>query len=249
MDLEEKRPTSEAPTIAPSLAQTVAPGDVVLDLTRGGNVGSIVRVGGGLRQDGDRIVVTRPGRLRSTKHNKYWVEGSQKRYVPNVEDGVIGVVTDLRFEEFSVDIAAASSASLPRLAFEGATRRNAPNLQVGAIVYARVVKSHRDVNPELSCMDASGKSGGFGPLNGGYLFDCSTGLARALLSKPTCPVLEALGKSLVYEIAIGLNGRVWVNAASPTDTLAVSNAISTVEFLSPIEQQSLVRRVLGRLNN
>lgn len=31
-----------------------------------------------------------------------------------------------------------------------------------------------------------------------------------LLSSPPCPVLEALGKSLSYEIAIGLNGRVWV---------------------------------------
>ena len=32
-----------------------------------------------------------------------------------------------------------------------------------------------------------------------------------LLSSPTCPVLEALGKTLSYEIAVGLNGRVWVS--------------------------------------
>lgn len=31
-----------------------------------------------------------------------------------------------------------------------------------------------------------------------------------LLSSPTCPVLDALGKKLSFEIAIGLNGRVWV---------------------------------------
>jgi exosome complex component RRP40 len=31
-----------------------------------------------------------------------------------------------------------------------------------------------------------------------------------LLSSPTCPVLEALGKKLSFEIAVGLNGRVWV---------------------------------------
>jgi exosome complex RNA-binding protein Rrp4 len=30
------------------------------------------------------------------------------------------------------------------------------------------------------------------------------------LSSPTCPVLEALGKKLSFEIAVGLNGRVWV---------------------------------------
>lgn len=31
-----------------------------------------------------------------------------------------------------------------------------------------------------------------------------------LLSSPTCPVLDALGKKLSFEIAVGLNGRVWV---------------------------------------
>ncbi|CAM6098182.1 unnamed protein product [Calypogeia fissa] len=217
-----------------------APGDVVLDLTKGG---SVVRLGRGLRQEGDSIVVTRPGRLWQTKPNKYWVEGSQKRYVPNVEDGVLGVVTDCR-EAFSVDIGASVSALLPRLSFEGATRRNAPNLQVGALVYARVVKSHRDINPEMSCMDVTGKSAGFGLLKGGYLFECSTGLARALLSKRTCPVLEALGKSLSYEIAVGLNGRVWVTAESPAIIVAVSNAISNAELLSPAQQHILVQRVI-----
>lgn len=35
-------------------------------------------------------------------------------------------------------------------------------------------------------------------------------LSFRLLSSPTCPVLEALGKQLSFEIAVGLNGRVWV---------------------------------------
>jgi hypothetical protein len=30
-----------------------------------------------------------------------------------------------------------------------------------------------------------------------------------LLSTPTCPVLDTLGKKLSFEIAVGLNGRVW----------------------------------------
>ncbi|RWW02207.1 hypothetical protein GW17_00034712 [Ensete ventricosum] len=34
---------------------------------------------------------------------------------------------------------------------------------------------------------------------------------QMLLGSPTCPVLEALGKKLSYEIAVGLNGRVWVS--------------------------------------
>ena len=47
------------------------------------------------------------------------------------------------------------------------------------------------------------------------MFECSTGLSRmyvvySLLSTPTCPILDTLGKKLSFEIAVGLNGRVWV---------------------------------------
>ncbi|OAE25649.1 hypothetical protein AXG93_4368s1080 [Marchantia polymorpha subsp. ruderalis] len=215
MEVQER---VQAAALSPLLNQIVAPGDVVLDLTKAGKV---VRLGGGLRQDGDSIVVTRAGRLRHTKPNKYWVEGSQKRYVPNLEDGVIGIVTDRRFEAFSLDIGAPTFATLPILAFEGATRRNAPNLQA-----------------------VSNKSSGFGPLKNGYIFDCSTGLARSLLSKPMCPVLEALGKRLSYEIAVGLNGRVWVNAEEPSTIVAVSNAILAAEFLTPAQQHIMVARIM-----
>jgi exosome complex component RRP40 len=110
-------------------------------------------LGSGLRQDGDNIAMTKVGRLQFKKPNKYWVEGSQKRYIPNTEDIVLGIVVDRRFEMFVVDIGGPTYASLPMLAFEGATRRNTPNLQVGAALYARVVKAHRDIDPELCCTD------------------------------------------------------------------------------------------------
>lgn len=45
-----------------------------------------------------------------------------------------------------------------------------------------------------------------------------------LLSSPTCPVLEALGKKISFEIAVGLNGRVWVIALPLPLSLSVSQA-------------------------
>ena len=39
----------------------------------------------------------------------------------------------------------------------GATRRNRPNLQTGDLVYCRVLTASRDLEPTLSCVDASGK--------------------------------------------------------------------------------------------
>ncbi len=39
----------------------------------------------------------------------------------------------------------------------GATRRNRPNLQPGDLVYCRVLTASRDLEPTLSCVDATGK--------------------------------------------------------------------------------------------
>ena len=93
-----------------------------------------------------------------------------------------------------MEIGAAHKAALPALSFEGATRRNRPNLKVGDSVYARVTAAGRDAEPQLSCVGSSGKADGFGALTKGYVFTTSTGLARALAKQPPCAVLAALGR-------------------------------------------------------
>ncbi|KAH9323183.1 hypothetical protein KI387_017822 [Taxus chinensis] len=241
MELDEAKPSSTVNFVD----EIVGPGDTVLDLTKLGN--QTLRLGGGLRQDFDYVTVTKVGRLRYKKPNKYWVEGSHKRYTPCVEDKIIGIVVDCRSDNFLLDIKGPMLAFLPVLAFEGGTRRNIPKFETGALIYVRVVKANRDMNPELSCTDASGKASEFGGLTGGYMFECSTGLARALLSTPTCPVLEELGKTLSFEIAVGLNGRVWVNAPSPSTVILVSNAIINAEYLSGVQQKILAQRLLQRV--
>uniref|UniRef100_A0A5B6YY05 Ribosomal RNA-processing protein 40 n=1 Tax=Davidia involucrata TaxID=16924 RepID=A0A5B6YY05_DAVIN len=225
--------------------QGVVPGDVVLDLSSMAN--QTVKLGGGLRQDCDAISVMKSGKLRFSKPNKYWVESSQKRYVPCVEDTVLGIVVDTKADNFLVDIKGPALAFLPVLAFEGGTRRNIPKFEVGTLLYVRVVKANTGMNPELSCTDANGKAAEFGPLRDGYMFESSTSLSRMLLSSPTCPVLEALGKKLSFEIAVGLNGRVWVNAASPSTVILVSNAIMNSESLSGVQQKIMVEKLLQRV--
>ncbi|KAL0417033.1 UNVERIFIED_CONTAM: putative exosome complex component rrp40 [Sesamum latifolium] len=202
------------------------PGDVVLDLSKMTN--QTIKLGGGLRQDGDAISVMKAGKLRFSKPNKYWVESSHKR-------------------NFLVDIKGPMLAFLPVLAFEGGTRRNIPKFEMGTLLYVRVVKANTGMNPELSCTDASGKAAEYGPLKDGFMFESSTGLSRTLLSTPTCPVLETLGKKLAFEIAVGLNGRVWVNATSPSIIVLVANTIMQTESLSPAQQKIKVENLLRRL--
>ncbi|XP_031746041.1 putative exosome complex component rrp40 isoform X2 [Cucumis sativus] len=218
-----EKPSSSSSTL---VDQPVVPGDVVLDLSNMAN--ETIKLGGGLRQDQDAISVSKVGKLRFSKPNKYWVESSQKR-------------------NFLVDIKGPSLAFLPVLAFEGGTRRNIPKFEMGALLYVRVVKVNPGMNPELACTDASGKAAGFGLLKDGYMFECSTGLSRMLLSSPSCPVLESLGKKLSFETAVGLNGRVWVNADSPSTIIVVSNAILNSETLSGVQQRIMVDKLLANL--
>ncbi|EHA8591808.1 putative exosome complex component rrp40 [Cocos nucifera] len=172
MDVE---PPSNPP-LTSCIDRIVLPGDTVLDLSTMAN--QTIKLGEGLRQDCDTISVMKAGKLRLSKPNKYWVESSHKRYVPCVEDTILGIVVDSKPDNFLVDIKGPTLALLPVLAFEGGTRRNIPKFEVGTLLYVRVVKANNSMNPELSCTDASGKAAEFGPLKDGYMFETSTGLAR-----------------------------------------------------------------------
>lgn len=52
------------------------------------------------------------------------------QYVPAKGESVIGVVTAKSGDIFKVDFGGSEQASLSYLAFEGATKRNRPNVQV-----------------------------------------------------------------------------------------------------------------------
>ena len=125
-----------------------------------------------------------------------------------------------QLQHFTVDIGAPFKAMLPMLSFENATKRNRPAIYEGDVVCARVVTANPDMDPVLSCVDAQGRTAGYGHLKGGLTFECSCAWARALLGKPPPDVVVMLGKEVGFEMAVGLNGRVWVDA--PSAALAVS---------------------------
>mmetsp|Transcript_23667 Transcript_23667/g.65640 ORF Transcript_23667/g.65640 Transcript_23667/m.65640 type:complete len:241 (+) Transcript_23667:223-945(+) len=210
------------------IGKVVLPGDRVLPIPDSG----YIRVGPGLHQQGDFLLSSKPGLVKETSTGKVWMQGIQKRFIPAVDDLVIGVITERHGESFNVDIRAPFLAVLPMLSFEGATRRNRPNLQPGDVVYARVEVAHRDMDPTLTCVDAGGKANGLGHLKGGYIFTCNTYLSRRLLARPPCAVLESLGSALKFELAVGMNGQVWVDSERPELTILVSNAILDSELKS-----------------
>lgn len=90
-------------------------------------------------QDGDSLLCSRAGLLRQTKQGQIWVEGTQRRYIPQVDDMVLGTVRQKQGDFYSVDIGAPFPAMLNVLAFENATRRNRPNLEIGTVLFIKKV--------------------------------------------------------------------------------------------------------------
>lgn len=141
--------------------------------------------------------------------------------------------------------------TLGALAFDGATKRNRPSLRIGSLVYARVSKTNKDLEPEISCEAPANLTKKdwmtglaiYGELNDGYVFKTSIGLAKTLLQED-CQVLAALGKSIPFEIAIGLNGIVWINSKSNKNTTIISNAIQNSETMSSSEIDVMVARLV-----
>lgn len=52
------------------------------------------------------------------------------QYIPQRGDSVIGIITTKAGDVFRVDVGASELATLPYLAFEGATKRNRPDVKV-----------------------------------------------------------------------------------------------------------------------
>ncbi len=65
---------------------------------------------------------------------------------------------------------------------------------------------------------------------------------RKLLS-PDSLLLATLGKNIPFEIAVGMNGRVWVRARSVKETVCLANAVECSEFMTRQEIQAMCNKL------
>lgn len=221
------------------------------------------------------IVATHAGLLSTDpKRNLVTVNSfPTRRYIPTANDLVIAQVHRSSQDFFHCIITPhAPLAVLGQLAFEGASKKTRPLLKPGDLVYARVlsVGVGAGTEVELTCVNpATGKAepGGLGPLMGGMVFDVSTGLAARLMKASSSSAAEAgtvvaveeLGRKLEskggFEIAVGRNGRVWVDCSSNNEigvrvTVALGQCLAELDRRSNMtgaEQRKLVSRILRDL--
>lgn len=194
----------------------------------------------------------------------FYVDSYQKKYIPAKNDNIIGIIQSKTPEFFWVDISYSELASklslilsfqnltfcilsvLPYLAFEGATKKNRPEINVGDLVYAKVVLANPDLEAELVCVDSTGKKGKLGELKDGLMFTCSINLVRKILNDK-CNLLHLLSKECPYEIVAGINGRIWINTKSLRTTILLRDTILEAEHTAYNEMKDLVDKFAGEL--
>lgn len=233
-------------------ARVVIPGDDLANDIR--PFAKKIRIGKGIQNIDESVKATKAGVFQFRTPNRFWVENSQRRYSPVVGDAVIGVVVSKHSEEYRLNVGGPALAILPALAFDGASKRNKPNFEIGTAVYARVEVAHRDMDPEVTCVTAlEGKKRDwvtgqsiFGELNGGFVFRVTLSLAKMLRSTQ-CTVLNCIGNVLAFEIAVGANGMVWIHASSKSETVVISNAIRNSEHLTDVQINVMCRKLLANL--
>lgn len=197
------------------------------------------RLGPGLTRNNQEIVAVAAG-LVQEDNGSVWVESFAKRYVPNINEPVIGTIISKNQDNYKVDIGCAHTATLPLLAFEGANRRNRPNVEVGGVVYCRLTVANKDMEPELSCIAASGKAEGYGPLPGGFITKCTLDMARSLMN-PETPVFRAFEGVFSFETAVGMNGLVWLKAETARQMATLATLVQQADRLPHSKLAALVQ--------
>ena len=174
------------------------------------------------------------------------------QYVSYPGDLVIATVLRSAVEQFFLQICPHSPpVVLQHLSFENVSRKTRPQLNTGATVYARVLSVDKHLETELVCFNPStGKADGLGELKGGMLFDISPGMSRRLLLKKSkeqggVAILDILAEKLNFELAVGLNGRLWVDGSTVRETMAIGKAVQeTDQGVLDFEKQ---RKLAGKL--
>ncbi|KAL3233095.1 Exosome complex component RRP40 [Nakaseomyces bracarensis] len=179
----------------------------------------------------------------SGRKQMVYVDYDSKRYTPSVGDLVIGIITNGFSDSYRVSLSSFSnSVSLSYMAFPNASKKNRPTLKVGDLVYARVCSAEKELEAEIECVDSTtGESAGLGLLEGGMIVEVSLGFARNLLFDEEFPLLLLLSKHTQFEVAIGVNGKIWIKCEEVRDTMACYRSIMDCQSKPIAEYKTIIK--------
>lgn len=189
--------------------------------------------------------------INETKRGKaVYVDYNSKRYNPSVGDLVVGVITGSFGDSYRVSLSNFSGpVSLSYMAFPNATKKNRPTLKVGDLCYARVCTADKELEAEIECIDStSGKDAGFGLLDGGMVVQVSLAFSRELLFNDNYPLLSMIGSMAEFEVAIGVNGTIWIKTVDVITTLACLRCIRECEKIPTGQFKAKIREIFKQLS-
>lgn len=181
------------------------------------------------------------------KGHAVYVNYNSRRYIPAVGDLVVGVITGSFGDSYRVSLSNFSNpVSLSFMAFPNASKKNRPTLKVGDLCYARVCSAYKELEAEIECMDSTkGQDAGFGLLDGGMIVETTLAYARELLFNESYPLLNILGKLVEFEVAIGVNGIVWIKTDEVKTTLACYRAILACQDIPPNQFDKTIKQIFN----
>ena len=194
--------------------------------------------------------------VRARRQNKETIR-RPRVYEPLPGDYVVGRVEERNAEGYKVKLmGAAVPGVLGAVAFDGATKRTRPHLNIDDLVYCRVLRVPRGGEAELTCCappkgprrEWTTGAATFGPLSSSEaLIAVVPPQFAELLLERDAPVLKALANYIPFEVAIGLNGRVWCRASTLGDAIVVANALENAAFLEANAVASMVTQVINAM--
>jgi len=132
-----------------------------------------VSIGRGLQQielsnDVVNIKTNIGGEIKYRHPNYFWVEPTAgingcggcdhiTRYIPTLHDQVVGIVEDKGVDHYRININSIGPVFCSRLAFEGATKRNRPELRKGSVIYGKLINvDYKNSEMEMTCKVVGG---------------------------------------------------------------------------------------------
>lgn len=251
--------TPDKVDVSMATSTILLPGEPVpTDLLPRNNKKGTLTLGPGLRHiPPSTIVSTTSGTLHvDPRKSALWLESTGGRYLPVVGDLVVAQIHHSGADLYYVSLTPhTANALLGQLAFEGANKKTRPKLDAGDLVYARVSRTSKWDDTELECVHSgTGKADGMGPLKGGMVFNVSLSFARRLMmgadkegkSRGNIVVLEEVGNKMKFEVAVGRNGRIWVNSGSVQETCLIGRLLvrADEESWSMEQQRKEIKKAL-----
>lgn len=167
------------------------------------------------------------------------------RYEPKAADKVVGFIVD-KGDAYRVELPGSTfNGILGITSFEGATKRNRPNLQVGDCVHCLVATARRGFEPQLTCATGSGKAWVTGEAELGKLDrDSATCVVKcAGVKDEALAALRAHFKD--FRVVAGANGIVWVRTQRTLDTSCVANALVNASKLPGDQVRPMVDQLVA----